>query len=84
MERRLIREFVSRDWQSASRAKAEYWAWLYRDDPEALWHSVQALLAHVRHVQPDFPTDEARDADLSSHLSMRLVLDRAAHAFSSR
>lgn len=79
-----IREFVSRDWQSASRAKADYWARLYRDDPEALWDSVQALLAHVRRVQPDFPTLEARDADLRSHLSLRSRLDRAAHAFSRR
>jgi hypothetical protein len=79
-----IREFVLRDWQGASRAKAEYWAQLYRDNPEALWDSVQALLAHVRRVQPDFPTDEARAADLSSHVSLKSRLDRAAHAFSRR
>jgi hypothetical protein len=84
MDRRAIREFVSRDWQSASRAKADYWARLYRNDPEALWDSVQALLAHIRHVQPDFPTDEARDEDLRSHLLLRSRLDRAAHAFSGR
>jgi hypothetical protein len=84
MDRQAIREFVSRDWQSASRAKAEYWAGLYRDDPDALWDSAQALLAHVRRIQPDFPTDQARRADLSSHLSLRSRLDRAADAFARR
>jgi hypothetical protein len=84
MDGRAIREFVSRDWLSASRAKADYWARLYREDPDALWDSVQALLEHVRRVQPDFPTDEARDADLRSHLLLRSRLDRAAHVFSGR
>ncbi|HEY7569536.1 MAG TPA: hypothetical protein VH762_18280 [Gemmatimonadaceae bacterium] len=84
MDARTIREFVSRDWQSASRAKADYWVALYRDNPDALWDSVQALLAHVRRVQPDFPSDEAREADLSSHLALRSRLDCAAHAFSGR
>jgi hypothetical protein len=84
VDRHAIREFALRDWQSASRAKAEYWAGLFRDDPDALWESVQALLAHVRRVQPDFPTLEARDADLSGHLSLRSQLDRAANAFSRR
>jgi hypothetical protein len=84
MDRAAISEFVSRDWQSASRAKAAYWARVYRNDPAAVWDSAQALLVHARRVQTEFPTTEAREADLSSHLLLRSRLDRAAHAFPRR
>jgi hypothetical protein len=84
VDRRAIREFVSRDWPGASQAKSEYLARLHRENPQALWNTAQALLTHVRRLRPDFPTAAEREADPHDHLLLRSQLDRAAHAFSRR
>jgi hypothetical protein len=81
---RALREFLSRDWPAATNAKAEHWVRVYRENPEAVWDAAQALLAHARAVRPEFPNTEQREADFQAHLTLRLRLDRAAHAFSGR
>ena len=79
-----IREFASRSWDEATSAKLEYWVQLYRANPDAVWHSAEALRDYASTVRSGFPTGEEREADLQHHLLLRSLLDRAAHAFSGR
>ena len=84
VDQQALRDFASRDWSSVASTKTAHWAQMHRENPRAVWDSAQALLAHVRRLRPDFPTDEEREADLRDHLALRSRLDRAAHAFSRR
>jgi hypothetical protein len=81
---RAIHEFVKRPWRDVASAKTAYWAERFARDRQATWVAAQALLDHMRRIQPDFPTDRDRDADFGAHLSLRSCLDRAAHAFARR
>jgi hypothetical protein len=84
VDREKLRAFASRDWQSASTSKAEYWSTRFRQDPLSPWDAAQGLLAYVRRLRPSFPSEAARDEDLLAHVSLRSRLDRAAHAFARR
>ena len=84
VDRRALREFATRDWEMMAASKSDYWASRFRENPRVTWDAAQALLAHVRAIRPTFPAKEARDTDLSAHLTLRSRLDRAAHAFPRR
>ncbi|MBI2186332.1 MAG: hypothetical protein HYU37_04320 [Acidobacteria bacterium] len=84
MDERAIREFVNRRWHEVAAAKTAFWAGRFAEDRQVSWRAAQALLQHVRRVQPAFPDDRGRDADLDGHLLLRARLDRAAHAFARR
>ena len=84
MDPRQIEAFARRQWQLTAWSKAAYWADQFRRDRRSTWDAAQALLAHVRSVQPDFPSQADRDADLAAHLSLRATLDRAANVFTRR
>jgi hypothetical protein len=84
MDERAIREFMNRRWQEIADAKTAFWAGRFAHDRLVSWRAAQALLDHVRRVQPAFPDDRERDADLEGHLILRARLDRAAHAFARR
>ena len=84
VDREQLRAFASRDWQSALASKAEYWSTRFRQDPLSTWHAAQGLLAYVRRLQPEFPSEAMRDEDLRAHIALRSRLDRAAHAFARR
>jgi hypothetical protein len=84
VDRKALRAFASRDWQSAINSKAEYWSTRFRQDPLSTWHAAQGLLAYVRRLRPSFPSEAARDEDLHAHIALRSRLDRAAHAFARR
>jgi hypothetical protein len=84
VDRKALRAFASRDWQSAITSKAEYWSTRFRQDPLSTWHAAQGLLEYVRRLRPSFPSEAARDEDLRAHIALRSRLDRAAHAFARR
>ena len=84
MDERAIREFVSRRWQEVAEARTAFWADRFAQDRQVSWRAAQALLDHVRRVQPAFPDDRERDTDLAGHLMLRARFDRAAHAFARR
>ena len=84
MEPHALREYFRRDRDSVATAKLEYWGRVFRDSPQIVWESAQALLAHVREIRATYPSDAERDADLRDHLALRARLDRAADALSRR
>jgi len=81
---RAIESFARRDRELTARSKAAYWADQFRRDRQSTWNAAQLLLLHVRIVQPDFPSRQDRERDLTAHLSLRATIDAAAHAFTRR
>ena len=85
MNTRDIQEFVHRDWQAVDASRRAHWAAVFqRQGWRVVWDAAQALLAHARSIQPTFPDNRARDADLAHHQALRAILDRATHAFTGR
>ena len=84
MDERAIRAFVNRRWHEVADARTAFWAGRFAQNRDVSWRAAQALLHHVRRVQPAFPDDRERNADLAGHLMLRARLDRAAHAFARR
>src|ERR1051325_7265759 len=79
MDARDVQSFVDREWSLVQASKRMYWATVFqRDGWRTVWDAAQALLAHTRAVQPDFPNKAARRADLADHQRFRARLDRAA------
>ena len=80
-----IQDFVRRDRRGLEASKRAHWARVFqRDGWHAVWDAAQALMLHARTVQPAFPDDHSRAADLAHHQALRATLDRAAHAFAGR
>jgi hypothetical protein len=84
VDHEAVREFASRDWQSAGAAKVDYWSMRFQQEPLSTWYAAQGLLAYVRQLRPTFPSDDARKEDLHDHLTFCSRLDRASHAFTRR
>jgi hypothetical protein len=85
VDRDALRRFAQRDWSALADAKRDYWAEQYRTrGPEAARRASLLLLEHARHIQPGFPTEADRSADLASHIETCDRLDRAARAFTGR
>ena len=85
MDPASIRAFAARDWDSLAAAKRAYWADRYRREGlRATVDASRALLAEVRLMRPEYPTEDERRADLVGHVRLRTLLDRAAHAFARR
>jgi hypothetical protein len=80
MVTRDIRQFVSRDWDGARRAKDEYWAARIAQLGAAEGLRVadelrrQALL-----LDPDWPGEDDRRQDLLAHVRLARRLRRARH-----
>jgi hypothetical protein len=70
-----IRAFARRDWAAIADAKAAFWA--SRKQPmtpvEAL-EIAEMLRQHVLRVQPNWPDDAEREADLAIHVRISEVL----------
>jgi hypothetical protein len=85
VERRDVESFIERDWDRAAASKRRYWAERFeREGWQSVWHAAQALVARVRRVRPDYPTEADRELDLYHHHRLRDVLDRSADAFTRR
>ena len=84
MDPHAIEAFARRDWELTAWSKTAYWADQFRRDWRSTWNAAQSLLAHVRSVHADFPSQQDRELDLAAHLSLRATLDRAANAFTRR
>jgi hypothetical protein len=80
-----VRAYVHRDWDAVAASKTAYWADRFRREGWLrAWNAADALLLDMRRVRPDYPDEDERTLDRSSHLRMRELLDRAADAFTRR
>lgn len=85
MERRFVKDYVQRAWAERDDSRRAHWAEVYRTQGwQTVWAAAQSLSVHVRAIQPDFPGDQQRAADLAHHHALTDRFDRAAHAFARR
>jgi len=76
---RGIREFVSRDWESARRNKDAYWADRIRKlGPTESFRIAEELRREVLLLNPTWPDSALRQADLQSHIRVAELLRRAS------
>jgi hypothetical protein len=74
-----LRDFIDRDWASASRDKERYFRDYKREHgPAAGLRMADELRRQVLAVRPDWPSAEERAEDLATHLRVIDVLRRAA------
>ena len=85
MDRDAIGAFLARDRDRVAALKRGYHARRYRLS-RGTWglDAARALWEHARKVRPDWPTARDRDEDFARHVALKQLIDRAAHAFSSR
>jgi hypothetical protein len=77
-----LRAYANRAWQRASALKGQHWAReLAERGPLATFAASQLLMAHMRHVRPDWPSERERDEDFAHHIALKRVIDLAAGAF---
>ena len=78
---RDLRAYLERG-RAAERLKREYWAREFRArGPGATIEAARALHEHMRRVNPDWPSDADRRADLAHHVVLKRAIDGAARAF---
>jgi hypothetical protein len=77
-----LRAYANRAWRRASALKGEHWAReLAERGPLATFAVSQLLMAHMRRVRPDWPSERERDEDLAHHIALKRAIDLAARAF---
>ena len=73
-----IRAFRDRDWSLIERAKSDYWVQQKSKLPaRAVFELAGELFRHARTFRPDWPDAIEREADLSSHIRVAAMLQRA-------
>jgi hypothetical protein len=78
---RGIREFVSRDWDAARRAKDDYWGdRAARLGPFEGLRIADELRRQVLLQQPAWPTSDDRNQDLDAHMRLAALFRRADSA----
>ena len=74
-----IRSFHARDWGLIARSKSDYWVGQKASmTPNAVLELAGELFAYARALRPDWPNSAERDADLTSHIRLAGLLQRAA------
>jgi hypothetical protein len=78
---RGIREYMARDWQAARANKDAYWKErIARLGPSEAFRIADELRRQMQMIDPSWPDETARDADLASHLRLADCLRRAGAA----
>ena len=75
-----LRAYARRPWAVAEAAKAAHWARELSRNPLATFEASQALLVHMRRMNPDWPSEAERREDLAHHVALKRLIDRAAGA----
>jgi hypothetical protein len=76
-----VRAYAQRAWHVLTKLEQDHWAReLSEHGPLSTLEASQALWTHMRHVRPDWPTEEDRRADLAHHVVVKRSIDRAARA----
>ncbi|MFL5428389.1 MAG: hypothetical protein ACJ79M_02110 [Myxococcales bacterium] len=70
-----LRAFANRDWRAIARAKREHQVRLFREQgAAAMVRIARELFAHARAVNPDWPSEREREADLAHHVELKRAL----------
>jgi hypothetical protein len=78
---RGIRDYVARDWQAARANKDAYWRErIARLGPAEAFRVGEELRRHMQAIDPDWPDESQRDADLESHVHLADCFRRAGEA----
>lgn len=81
MDPRDVKAYVDRGWAAAEALKRTYWAEEFaRRGSAATLEASHALWEHMRRLRPDWPSDEERHDDLTHHITLKRLIDRAAGA----
>lgn len=80
-----LRSYRDRPWGRIRAAKERHWAEdaRRRGAPGGLAAGA-ALWTHMKHVDPSWPSDEERAADLAHHVAMASKFRRLVHVFPGR
>jgi hypothetical protein len=73
-----LRAYARRAWPLAEASKAAHWAREWSRNPLATFEASQALLVHMRGMNPDWPSEAERREDLAHHVALKRLIDRAA------
>jgi hypothetical protein len=85
MDPAAIRAFARRARADVEREKRAYWARLHQDGTyRATLDMSFALYEYVRRLRPDFPTERDRAEDLTHHVALKRLLDRASRVLAVR
>jgi hypothetical protein len=77
-----LRAYANRAWPRAAALKGQHWAReMAERGPLAAFAASQLLMAHMRRVRPDWPSERERDEDLAHHIALKRAIDLAAGAF---
>lgn len=79
-----LRAYARRPWAERERAKREFVAERYRQDPAGHVASIAALREHLRQVRPEWPTPDELERDLEAHIDLKRKLDRAGAWLAAR
>jgi hypothetical protein len=80
-----IRSYAHREWSALEELKRAHWAERFRvEGPDATWNAGQALRKWAEAQLPGWPAPAAREEDLATHIRVKALLDRAAHAVARR
>lgn len=78
---RGIRDYMSREWEAARRAKDAYWSErIARLGPTEGLRIAEELRLQVLRSQPGWPSDSERQEDLAAHLKLADLLHRAGRS----
>ena len=75
--------FLRRPWESLAALEREHWAREFaRRGPAATPEASRLLWEHMRRIQPNWPSEAERQEDLTHHIALKGLIDRAARALS--
>jgi hypothetical protein len=76
-----LRAFAGRDFEAIAREKRAHLRRLFeRDGAAGTIRLARGLWVHARALDPAWPHEREREADLASHVELKALLDRAARA----
>lgn len=82
LDPRDLAAYMGRDWERVRASKKAHWAADARAGGAVAGLRVsEALWAHARSVDPSWPDEAQRRADLEHHIHFASLLRRVAHVF---
>jgi hypothetical protein len=85
LTREALLAYCNRRWDLVRQAKERFWAEETRArGPDAGFAAGESLWIHVRSLDPSWPSEDSRRADLEHHVALNDKLRRIAHVFARR